>query len=148
VIAGLIVYVILATVLVIWSRLPTRARLHTSTYLKKRIDYVVIPSFLLSEWVACYPDLLIFELRTDDKTEAQDESVPGSLPVASGELPHLLKWLPPHSTVVFADGNGRRRLAAEVEETLLQVGIDTVYLLDRMSKFPEAVTWNQVSGSD
>lgn len=145
-IAALIAYAVCAAVLLIWSTLLVRSpRLKPSICARKNnINYVVIPSFLLSEWAVCYLDLVVFDLREDCQTEAQHERFPGSLHVRPDELPHLFRWLPPRSTIVLVKEGSVRPLAPALEHTLAELGIDTVYFLDRRNKFPEPVAWNQI----
>jgi hypothetical protein len=142
----LILYAICASALVIWSTLSRNDRLrqrcsHPAS--KSRIHYVAIPSFLLHEWEKCYPDLVIFDLRTDNDKKAWHEDIAGSLTVSKSDLPNLLKWLPPKSTVVLSCGDGIEHFHTQTEGALLQLGIETIYLLDRGVNFPLTVTWDE-----
>ena len=105
-----------------------------------RVGYVVIPSFLLLEWANCNPNLVIFDLQAHGERNAKLESISGSLRVCPGEIPGLLKWLPPKSTVVLSDGSVIERFDPQSESILLRLGIDVIYFLDRSIAFPLTVS--------
>jgi hypothetical protein len=139
----LILYAICASALVIWSTLSRNDSLrqrcsHPAS--KSRISYVAVTTFFLHEWAKCYPDLVIFDLCTDSERNARHENIPWSLTVSKADLPNLLKWLPPKSTVVLSCGDGIKHLDTQTEGALLQLGIEAIYLLDRGVNFPLTVT--------
>ena len=97
----LIFYAMCASALLIWSTSRRNYDLryrcaHSAS--KSKIDYVAIPSFSLRAWIACHPNLVVFELDSKTKRKAGQESFPGMLKVSMNDLPNLLKWLPPEST--------------------------------------------------
>ena len=142
----LILYVICASALLIWSTLSRDDGLLKrcgQSASKSRIDYVAIPSFLLHEWAKCYPDLVIFDVCADSERSARPEGIPGSLTVSQSDLPNLLKWLPPKSTVVLSCSDGIERFDTQAEGVLSQLGIEAVYLLDNGVNFPMTVTWDK-----
>ena len=144
----LIVYAICASALVVWSTSRRNDDLrHRCTHpgQKSRINYVAIPDLLLHEWAKCYPDLVVFDLCTDIERNVRHEDTPGSLTVSKGDLPNLLKWLPPESRVIFSRGDGMERFDAQTESTLLQLGIEAIYFVDRIVDFPVTVTWEERS---
>jgi hypothetical protein len=130
--------VVCAGVLLIWSTFVVRSPGWKPSAHKSKIDYVLIPRFLLSAWTVWYLDVLVFDLREDCEAEARHERIPGSLYVCPKELPHLFKWLPPRSTVVLVDENSMRPLAPAVENVLIEPGIDTIHLLDKKTEVMEA----------
>jgi hypothetical protein len=95
------------------------------------IEYVVIPSFSFHEWAHCHPNLVIFDLVADYERNAWHESIPDPLQVSLGDLPGLLKWLPPESTVVVSGGGVMERLDENSESALFRLGIDVIFLLDK-----------------
>ena len=144
-IAALIVYVVCAAVLMIWSTLlgqPPGLKQNPQS-IKSEIDYVLIPSFLFLEWTVCYLNLLVFDLREVCERETRHEQIPGSLYVRADELQYLFRWLPPRSTIVLVAARGVPPLTPAVENQLAKLGIDTVYFVDRTAKFPEAIAWSQ-----
>lgn len=136
-----IVYAVCAATLMTWSTLLAQSHDLKPRARESNIEYVLIPSFLLSEWTVCYLDLLLFDIREDCETKPRNEKIPGSLLVRRDELQHLFRWLPPRSTIVLID-EGMRSMTPAIENLLVELGIDTVYFLDR-TKFPGAVAWNQ-----
>ncbi len=58
------------------------------------------------------------------------------LMTSMNDLRILLKWIPPRSTVVFSCcDDDVERFDAQIEDTLLELGIRAVYLLDRSTAF-------------
>jgi hypothetical protein len=142
----LILYVICASALVIWSTLARDDGLRQRCgrpASKSTISYIAIPSFLLHEWAKCYPELVIFDVRTVTERNARHEDIPRSLTVSKGDLPNLLKWLPPNSMVALSCGDAIERFDPQIEGALLQLGIEAIYLLDNGINLPLAITWDQ-----
>jgi hypothetical protein len=134
---ALILYAICASAVLIFSTLPQERPAPKSgpRAPKRGITYVVIPRFLFNEWAHCYPNLVIFDLQTHHERNTRCESIPESLQVSLVDLPGLLKWLPPESTVVVSGGAAMERLDAKSESTLFRLGIDVIFLLDRSVTF-------------
>ena len=86
---------------------------------------------------------MIFDLHAGSERSAAQESFPGTLSISLSDLPNLLKWLPPGSTVVFSCGDGIDHLGTGIEATLLQLGIEAIYFLDESANFPESMTWDE-----
>jgi hypothetical protein len=86
---------------------------------------------------------VIFDVRTVTERNARHEDIPGSLTVSKGDLPNLLKWLPPNSMVALSCGDAVERFGPQIESALLQLGIEAIYLLDNGINFPLTVTWDQ-----
>jgi hypothetical protein len=142
----LILYAIGASALVIWSTLRSDGGIRQRTCQptpRSTVCYIAIPNFLLHEWTKCYSDLVIFDLCPDSTRRTRRQNIPGSIRVVKDELPNLLKWLPPKSTVVFSGDDSIRPLGAQIESTLLQLGIEAIYLLDDGVRFPLTVTWER-----
>jgi hypothetical protein len=140
---ALMVYTIYASAVLIWSTSRGRnnndnndvraACTHPSS--KSQIDYVSIPSFLLRDWIERTENLLVFDLSADSQRYANDERFPEMLVTSMSDLPNLLKWLPPESTVVFSCGDDIERFDTQIEDALLRLGIEAVYLLDKGATF-------------
>ncbi len=99
--AVLILYAICASAVLIWSTSHHSDDLSqkcTHPASKPTIDYIAIPSFLLSEWIACYPNLVVFSIFSDSQRKAGKEDCPGMLTISMNDLPGLLKLFPPGST--------------------------------------------------
>jgi rhodanese-related sulfurtransferase len=94
------------------------------------LDYIRISIALLSEWEMRQSNLLIVDLRSDTTRGGKDNSIPGSLNIPVAQLPHLLRWIPPASRLVFYNEREVTRFSATVEKTLLTAGIDGVYILE------------------
>jgi|SRR5580692_8265111 hypothetical protein len=135
----LIVYTIYASALLIWSTSRGHKDLCpacTHPASKGRVDYVTIPIFLLREWIACSENLVVFDLHSDSERNTRQEGFPGMLMTSMNDLRILLKWIPPRSTVVFSCcDDDVERFDAQIEDTLLELGIRAVYLLDRSTAF-------------
>jgi hypothetical protein len=138
---ALMVYTIYASAVLIWSTSRghnnnngVRAACnHPSS--KSEIDYVAIPGFLLRDWIERSGNLVIFDLSADRQRSADDERFPEMLVTSISDLPNLLKWLPPASTVVFSCGDDIERFDTQIEDALLRLGIEAVYLLDKGATF-------------
>ena len=142
----LILYAICASTLVIWSTSLGHDDLRqscTHPALKGTINYVAIPSFLLHGWAKRNPNLVIFDLCTDSEIDVRHKEIPGLLTVSKSDLPNLLKWLPSKSTVVFSRGDVIERFDARTEGAFLQLGIETIYIVDKSVDFPLTVTWEE-----
>lgn len=138
----LVVYAICASVLLIWStsrRDNDFRQQGNRSASRSRTSYATIPRFLLLEWIVCDPNLIVFELDTGREGNACEETFPGMLTISMTDLPILLKWLPLNSTVVFSRGGGIERFDAQIEDTLLRLGIEAIYFLDRSAGFPSSV---------
>ena len=103
------------------------------------LNYVVVPSFLLHEWVNCYPDLVISNLYDDGRRNMQYDAY-GALAVPRHDLLSLLRWLPPNSTVAVSYADSIEPFDAQIEEALLRLGIDTIYCLDDAATFPHVLS--------
>jgi hypothetical protein len=129
----LILYAICASALLIWStsrRNDDLSQKCTHPASKIGIDYIAVPSSLLSKWIACYPNLVVFSIFNDSERKAGKEDCPGMLTISMHDLPGLLKWFPPGSQGAFVRGDAVERFDSETEARLLQLGIDAIYLLD------------------
>ena len=126
----LILYAICASALVIWSTLPgddDLRRTCSHAAVKRKINFVAVPSSLLNDWDKRNPDLLIFDLCTNSERNVRQEDISGLLPVTTSDLANLLKSLPPGSKVVFSCADVIERFNAQAEGAFLQLGIETRY---------------------
>jgi hypothetical protein len=129
----LILYVIGASALLIWStshRSDDLSHKCTHPAPKIGIDYIPVPSSVLREWIACYPNLVVFSVFSDSERKAEKERRPGMLTVSMNDLPSLLRCFPPGSTGAFVRGDDIERFDTQIEAKLLQLGIEAIYLLD------------------
>jgi len=125
------VYAISACALLVCSTLQYEWSGSTSNRRSQgKLDYVAVPSRLLYEWSVTYPNLLIFNLRSEGETNTPHEDIPVWLPVSKEDLPNLLKWLPIESRVAFCCEHSTKYFEPQVEATFLELGIEVIYLLD------------------
>jgi hypothetical protein len=96
-----------------------------------RITYVLIPGFLLNQWIACSDNLLVFDLHSPSESGAGQERFSEMLTVSMQGLRNLVTWIPPCSRVVFSCSHDFERFDAHIENKLLELGIAAVYLFDR-----------------
>jgi len=106
-----------------------------SSIIERRDRLCIHPQFLAPEWIERSKNLVVFDLHADSERNAGQESFPEMLMTSMNDLRNLLKWLPPESTVVFSCGDDIERFDAQIEGTLLQLGIEAVYLLDKNATF-------------
>ena len=148
---GLILYTIYASALLIWSTsrgnnhlrplCPNPAAkvvLNNDALLlnydapnKDTLTYVLIPGFLLNQWIACSDNLLVFDLHSPSESGAGQERFSEMLTVSMQGLRNLVTWIPPCSRVVFSCSHDFERFDAHIENKLLELGIAAVYLFDR-----------------
>ena len=94
------------------------------------VEYVAIPSLVLREWAAFYPNLLVFDFHLGHERSGRHEGISGWLTISMSNLPSLLKWLPPKSVLVVCCREVIECFDAQIEEILLQLGVGIVYFLD------------------
>jgi hypothetical protein len=122
-------YVIFATAALIWCSIPRT---------KPSVNYVRISQTMLNCLRKWNGDLVVVELRSIGKRMAQ-----GALNVPADQLPLLLRWIPPRTTLVLCGASestvGRRDIAL----TLLRLDIEVVYVLedDRHSSNAPTAPW-------
>lgn len=95
-----------------------------------RLNYVVVSSEVLNQWLPSEPNLLFIDL-CGGISGGGDEPFPGALSVSPEKLGDVLRWVPPSSLLVFCNDGPATRFALSVENTLLSAGIDQVYILER-----------------
>jgi hypothetical protein len=106
-----------------------------------RFRYVVISPLLLQDWKKQRASLVIIELRNAGKDMASE-----ALVVPPQQLDGLLRWIPPQTTLVLCGKREFDVCRGEIEWTLLNVGVDVVYILDEdatpplNSTFPDLAT--------
>jgi hypothetical protein len=83
-------------------------------------------------------DLVVVEVRGARRYVIQD-----ALNVSPDQLPLLLRWIPPRTTIVLCGASEVLRCRSEVAMTLLRVGIEVVYILedDRHSSTAPSAPW-------
>jgi hypothetical protein len=96
---------------------------------------VAISDYLLVEWAARVPDLVILDVHLDRGIDGWNELVCYWLATSPEDLPSLLKWLPPASIVVFCCREATMLLDARSKTSLDQAGIGTIYFLEDSAVF-------------
>lgn len=123
-------YSIFASASLIWSSLLAKSRDVQSNSSRPTVAYVPIPDYLVSEWTACYQNLILFDLHADHGINDCDECAPYRLTITTGDLPDLLRWLPSASRIVFCCRHATENFDNRIETAFLQLGIETIYFLD------------------
>jgi hypothetical protein len=93
------------------------------------LRYEAISFETLNRWTTSCENLMVIHLQSKPSPRADNETVPSILDVSTVELPNLLKWMPPHSTLVFYCPGNFQRFDAKIEELLFRAEINPVYLL-------------------
>jgi hypothetical protein len=76
---------------------------------------------------------VIFDIHADRGVSGQSEFISYWLPISVVDLPGVLKWLPPASSVAFCCKDAAEQLDSRIKTILLQLGIRIVYFLDDSS---------------
>jgi hypothetical protein len=113
---ALTLYTIFATVVVIWCSIPRT---------RPSVNYVTISRTMLNCLRQWNDDLVVVEVRGARRCVIQD-----ALNVSPDQLPLLLRWIPPRTTIVLCGASEVLRCRSEVAMTLLRVGIEVVYVLE------------------
>jgi rhodanese-related sulfurtransferase len=106
---------------------PPKVRDGTS---RPHFNYIVISPALLSEWEAQQSNLMIIDLRAKTDRGRDSDAISGSLRIPVGALATQFRWIPAATRLVFYGQEQVNHLNAAVEATLLDAGINAVYLLD------------------
>ena len=112
----LTLYVIFAVAIVIWCSIP-RAR--------RSVNYVMISRTMLNCLRRWNDDVILVEVRSARRSVSQR-----ALNVPADQLPLLLRWIPPRTTLVLCGASEVLRCRGEIAPTLLRVGIEVVYVLE------------------
>lgn len=134
---ALTLYVIFATAAVTWCSIP-RA--------KPSVNYVRISRTMLNCLRQWNDDLVVVEVRSTGKRVVQ-----GALNVPLDQLPLLLRWIPPRTTLVLSGAGEVLRCSNKVSMTLLRLGIEVVYVLEddtNSSSVPTATFVGDSSAED
>ncbi|MGA3092904.1 MAG: hypothetical protein ABSD75_30280 [Terriglobales bacterium] len=112
-----------------------------------RIEYVAVPDSFF-ELGKQHPNLVIFDVHAGLGVSRWFELVPYWLPISAADLPGVLKWLPPETTVVFCCKNATEQLGGQTKTMLLQLGIGTVYFLSNNPVFQGNHCFDPVTARD
>ncbi|MGA7929202.1 MAG: hypothetical protein WCA20_24785 [Candidatus Sulfotelmatobacter sp.] len=93
-------------------------------------EYVAIPDHSFLELMEQHPNLVIFDVHADRGASGWSELISYWLRISAVDLPRVLKWLPPASTVVFCCRHAAEQLDTRIKTILSRLGIETVYFLD------------------
>lgn len=83
----------------------------------------------LDRWMTSRENLLVIHLQSKPEPRADNEAIPSILDVSRVELPNLLRWMPPHTTLVFCCAGQFPRFDAKIEELLFRAEISPIYFL-------------------
>jgi hypothetical protein len=93
------------------------------------LRYQAISFETLNQWTASCENLMVIYLQAKPAPRADNAAIPSMLVVSTIELPNLLRWMPPQTTLVFCCPGEFRRFDAKVEELLFLAEINPVYFL-------------------
>lgn len=113
---ALILYVIFAIAAVIWCSIPRTI---------SSVNYITISRTMLRCLKQWNDDLVVVEVRSTRRYISQ-----GALNVPADQLPSLLRWIPPRTTLVLCGASEVLRCRNDVATTLLRLGIEVVYVLE------------------
>lgn len=100
------------------------------------LRYVPITAETLHEWSTSRENLIVIHLSAKSSYRADPKTIPGVLEVSTLELPTLLRWIPPESSLVFCGQPEIQRFDSNIEEMLFRAKINPVYFLIRPSGVP------------
>jgi hypothetical protein len=136
----LVCYSICASVVLVWTTLLDAGPVLNPQGPRSGVQFVAIPECSIFELAEQDPNLVIFDVHTDRRTGGRLEFISYWLPIHIGDLPSMLKWLPPGSRVVFCCKNATEQIDMHAKCVLLRLGIKTVYFLSG-SPVPEENRW-------
>src|SRR5262249_10817372 len=124
--------VIFATVALIWCSMPRT---------KPSVNYVRISRTMLSCLRKWNDDLVVVQVRSTGRSVAQ-----GSLNVSADQLPLLLPWIPPRTTLVLCGASELTLCRRDIAMTLLRLDIEVLYVLedDRHSSTAPTAPWEAI----
>ena len=93
---GLIIFMLYTLVVLIWC----------TSQSPDELSYIVISPDQLDKWKIIAPNLIIFDLRMRRRPDFEYTEIPDVFQVSTMELPDMLQWIPPLTTVVFCGGRG------------------------------------------
>ena len=113
---ALTLYVIFAIAILIWCSIPRT---------RPSVNWVTISRTMLNCLRQWNDDLVVVEVRSTRRCLSE-----GALNVPAHQLPLLLRWIPPRTTLVLCGASEVLRHRSEVAMTLLRLGIEVVYVLE------------------
>lgn len=93
------------------------------------LRYQAISFDQLNRWMISCDNLMVIHLQAKPEPRADNETIASILDVSTIELPSLLRWMPPHTTLVFYCPGQFQRFDARIEELLFRAEINPVYFL-------------------
>jgi hypothetical protein len=126
----LVLYSIWASAVLVGSTLLDEERMLKPQISRNGFEYVAIPDHSFLELMEQHQNLMIFDLHADRGASGWSELISYWLSLSAVDLPRVLKWLPPASTIVFCCRHAAEQLDTRIKTILLQLGIGTVYFLD------------------
>jgi hypothetical protein len=136
-VAGLVAYAIYILAVLIWSASRTTGLRH-----------VAISIDMLNRWTAICQNLIIIDLRVKAIQDSRHQGIPDALNASIVELPSLLQWIPPQTTLVFCCQSETQHFDARIEELLSRAEINAIYLLVFPICAPETEARTPGSGDD
>ena len=130
----LVFYAICASAVLVWSTLLAEGR--DFRFQRYGLRHVAISDYMLMEWAAGIPNLVILDVHRNRGIGGWDELASCWLPISIKDVPSLLELLPPASMVVFCCREATEQLDSRSKTALAQTGIGTVYFLESSAIFP------------
>lgn len=125
----LVFYSVCAAVVLIWTTLLDAGRVWNAEMPSSGIQFVPLPECSLFELAEQDPSLVIFDVHANRKTSGRLKFISHWLPISAGQLPIMLKLLPPGSRVVLCCKDAIEQIDTHTKRILLQLGIKTVYFV-------------------
>jgi hypothetical protein len=126
----LVLYSIWASAVLVGSTLLDEERMLSPQMSCGGFEYLAIPDHSFLELMEQHQNLIIFDLHADRGASGWSELISYWLSISAVNLPRVLKWLPPASTVVFCCKHAAEQLDTRIKTILLHLGIERVYFLD------------------
>jgi hypothetical protein len=98
----LVLYSVWVSAVLVWSTLLDESRISNPQLSRDGFEYVAIPEQSFLELMQQQSNLVIFDVHAERGASGWSELISYWLPISAVDLPRVLKWLPPASTVVFA----------------------------------------------
>src|SRR5579862_3714272 len=121
-----VLYAIGASAVLVWSTLLEKGRVFGPQMPRRGIEYFAIPGYTFFEFAEQHPNLVIFDVHAEGSASGGSEFISYWLPISAVDLPGVLKWLPPASTVVFCCKDATEHLDNRTKTILSQLGIGIV----------------------
>jgi len=123
---AIILSLISAIALVVWCSISRT---------EPSVNYVMISRTMLNCLRKWNDDLVVVELH-----RRGDSVIKGALSVPADQLPLVLRWIPPRTTLVLCGASKALLDRGEIAMTLLGLGIELVFVLEHDREYSTAPT--------